>query len=318
MLNHTMPNANRGFTLLEVMLSTLVVFVFLMGMVKFLNVQQQAITLKEDKQQLQYIKEALLAYAVSYGRLPCPANSNGEDERNASTNNSKSCGVNNVGVVGSGSTNIRSASVNEQRRVVVGELPYKDLQVPRTDRYGNAYVYVVTLHYADFEHPTEDFGRFRDPTPFPQSKVSGLPTFNLLDGTKEKAWRTGRCLNALSRTNYPNNTLRPTFTNCSKGGVRLIEKALNGTEIVAYNDMAFAVITLGENGQNVSNGSSEFKNTKRNNNGQFVNANTSGNQNDSNREVFIKDSQSSGFDDQVVWASPYELAQYLLSAGTLP
>lgn len=291
----------------------LVVFVFLMGMVKFLNVQKQAIVLKEDKQQLQYIKEALLAYAVSYGRLPCPADANGKDERNTDTSTAKSCGINGVGRptdwLGGGD----KPDENWQRRVVVGELPYKDLQVPRTDRYGNPYVYVVTLHYADFEHPTEERGRFRDPTPIPHKKISGRSKDQTGDNSELK-----RCDNALSRTNYPNNTLRPTFTNCSKGGVRLIEKASNGTETIAYDDMVFAVITLGENGQNVGSDSSEFKNTKRNNKGKFVNANTSGNQNDSNRKVFIKDSQSSGFDDQVVWASPYELAQYLLSAGTLP
>lgn len=318
------PKLNRGFTLFEVMLSMLVIFVFLMGLVKFLNVQKQAIVLKEDKQQLQHIKDALLAYAVSYGRLPCPANSNGKDERNVSANNSKSCGVTNVGKSQkTGRDEMTSSDERQQLRVVVGELPYKDLQVPRTDRYGNPYVYVVTLHYADFESPTAKFGLFKDPTPLYKEKISGRPLYNLLtpkkdipiQDNKKQFWDSGRCANASLNTS---RLLRPTFTQCSKGGIRLIEKNAEGSETTAFDNMTFAVISLGKNGVGVDRNSSEFKNIKRDNNGKFVNPNNDGSRNDANRTIIIKDHQSSGFDDLVVWGGSYELAELLLKAGTLP
>lgn len=309
---------NKGFTLFEVALSILIVFFVLIGMVKLLNVHKQASVIKEDKQQLQRIKNALLAYAVSYGRLPCPANSNGKDERNVGANNSKSCGVNNVGQSKqSGKDKMTSSDGQQQRRVVVGELPYKDLQVSRTDRYGNPYMYAVTLHYADFESPTAEFGRFKDPTPLPSNKVSGRPARNLIQGNKQQFWDSGRCAN-VTLNSSSTRTIRPTFTQCSKGGVRLIEKRANGSENVVFDDMVFAVISLGKNGVGVGRNTSEFKNIKRDGNGQFINPNNPGRQNNANRQVFIKDSTSPKFDDQVIWASPYELAELLFKAGTLP
>lgn len=300
----------------EVSLSFLIVFFVLIGMVKLLNLHKQASVIKEEKQQLQHIKNALLAYAVSYGRLPCPANSNGKDERNVGASNSKSCGVNNVGKSKkSGRREMTPSDARQQHRVVVGELPYKDLQVPRTDRYGNPYVYVVTLHYADFESPSAKFGRFKDPTPLLSDKVSGKPARNLIQDNKKQFWDSGRCANAPLNTS---RLLRPTFTQCSKGGVRLIEKASDGSEATAFDNMVFAVVSLGKNGVGVDRNSSEFKNIKRNNNGQFLNTNNAGSRNDANRTVIIKDHQSSSFDDLVVWGGSYELAELLLKAGTLP
>lgn len=306
----------RGFTLFEVMLSTFIIFLVLMGVVKLLNIHKQASIFKEDKQQLQHIKDALLAYAVSYGRLPCPANANGQDERNVTTN-TKSCGVSNVGKSKqSGRDKMTPSDAQQQRRVVVGELPYKDLQVPRTDRYGNPYVYIVTLHYADFESPTAEFGRFKDPTPLPSNKVSGKPSNNLIQDNKKQFWDSGRCANA-PLNQLSANTLRPTFTHCSKGGVRLIEKQSNGSDRTAFDEMAFAVISLGKNGVDVQRNTPEFENIK-NSNGGFVNPNNAGSRNDSNRRVIIKDTPSSGFDDRIIWASPYELSSLLMRAGMLP
>lgn len=69
-------NAGRysgGFTLIELGVVMVVIAMLLGGALQVLSVQVEASRVREARQQLAEIKEALLGFALANGRLPCPA-----------------------------------------------------------------------------------------------------------------------------------------------------------------------------------------------------------------------------------------------------
>ena len=66
-------SSHKGFTLVELAIVMVVIGVLLGGLIIPLTVQQDASKRRETKQLLQDVHDALLGFAATNGRLPCPA-----------------------------------------------------------------------------------------------------------------------------------------------------------------------------------------------------------------------------------------------------
>jgi type II secretory pathway pseudopilin PulG len=69
----------HGFTLVEIAITLLIVTLLLGGLVPTISSQVEQRNLNDTRKQLDEIQQALLGYAVSYGRLPCPAMNSGTE-----------------------------------------------------------------------------------------------------------------------------------------------------------------------------------------------------------------------------------------------
>lgn len=127
---------NTGFTLLEMAVVLLIVGLLLSGLLPTLSAQAEQQRIADTRKQMNEIRDALLGFAVSKGRLPCPA-----DGTIASDNHA---GI--EWVVGSG-----VAQVCGSNR---GVIPWVTLGVNETDAWGRRYSYRITSTFADGEDGT--------------------------------------------------------------------------------------------------------------------------------------------------------------------
>jgi len=118
----------RGFTLVELAISLAIVGLLLTMLVVPLGTQFDQRRISDTQKQLDLITEAILGFAVTNGRLPCPAT--------AATANT---------VAGAGTENrAAGACVSSD-----GVLPWATLGMPETDAWGRRFTYRVTLAMAD-------------------------------------------------------------------------------------------------------------------------------------------------------------------------
>jgi prepilin-type N-terminal cleavage/methylation domain-containing protein len=66
---------NSGFTLIEMAMVLMIVGLLLGGMLVPLSAQMDQRNVSDTQKTLSEIKEAIIGYAIVYGRLPCPASS---------------------------------------------------------------------------------------------------------------------------------------------------------------------------------------------------------------------------------------------------
>ena len=71
-MNKSIAGELRGFTLIELAVVIAIVALLLGALLVPLATQVQGRNIKETQRSLKEIKEALLGYAVTQGRLPCP------------------------------------------------------------------------------------------------------------------------------------------------------------------------------------------------------------------------------------------------------
>lgn len=71
---HPMKHAERGFTLIEVAISMVILGLVMTGLVVSLTQQLQQRRLLDTRTTLAQANDALLAFVTANGRLPCPAN----------------------------------------------------------------------------------------------------------------------------------------------------------------------------------------------------------------------------------------------------
>jgi type II secretory pathway pseudopilin PulG len=67
----------KGFTLVEIAISFLIIALLLGGALMTLGAQNDVRAIAETQRTLQQAQEALLGFAVAHGRLPCPATDKG-------------------------------------------------------------------------------------------------------------------------------------------------------------------------------------------------------------------------------------------------
>ena len=120
----------RGFTLVELAVVIAIVALLLGALLVPLATQHQARNIRETQENLADIKEALLGYAVTQGRLPCP-----DTNRDGTAVDNPCSGVGNI------------------RDVVEGFLPWQDLGAPATDTWGRIFRYAVTREFTEAAQP---------------------------------------------------------------------------------------------------------------------------------------------------------------------
>ena len=70
---HPLRRSVRGFTLAELAIAFLVISLLLGGMLMTLSAQNQTRQIAETQRTMENARDALLGFAVRFGRLPCPA-----------------------------------------------------------------------------------------------------------------------------------------------------------------------------------------------------------------------------------------------------
>lgn len=114
----------RGFSLIELAVVITIVALLLGALLVPLATQVQSRNIKETQLALKEIKEALMGFAITQGRLPCP-----DTDRDGLEDTP--CGVY---IVPSGQT-------------AQGFLPWQDLAVTPTDAWGHVFRYAVSSEF---------------------------------------------------------------------------------------------------------------------------------------------------------------------------
>lgn len=268
-------SSQTGFSLIELAVVLLIMGLLIGGLLGPLSGRNQTQRVEETQDHMQAIKEALIGYAIRHGRLPCP-DTDPVDSRDGLENNT--------------APNLRcdhptgitaSPSLAEQRMIVTGFLPYQELGVGRFDPAGNPYIYSVSLSYADWAGNTPASG-YDDPTPFPElTSTSNPPPSNAC---------------AKARADL---APRPTFTMCSKGGMRVLTEAGNESSLI-HDDLPFMVVSQGFNSNAAGN------------------ANEQENADGDRTFVYRPVNSNDNFDDVLMWVPAPVLGLALVNAGQLP
>ena len=111
----------RGFTLIELSIVLLVVALLLGTVLTPIATQFRIRETREAQEQIEIVRQALIGFAQSQGRLPCP-----DTDRD---------GLENGTGPGCGNTN--------------GFLPYATIGLPATDPWGHLYVYRVAAEFTN-------------------------------------------------------------------------------------------------------------------------------------------------------------------------
>lgn len=124
----TVKQKDSGFTLVEMAIVLMIVGLLLGGLIPTLSAQMESQRINETRKSLAEIQEALVGFALTNGRLPCPANpAIATGQAGAGTERTPPCtGSNSAGV-----------------------LPWTTLGVNQTDAWGYRYTYHVSSDYAD-------------------------------------------------------------------------------------------------------------------------------------------------------------------------
>jgi type II secretory pathway pseudopilin PulG len=121
----------EGFSLVELAVG-LVIITLLLGMLLVpLGTQMDQQRISETSKQMDQIREAILGFAVTNGRLPCPAT--------ATTNTT---------TVGAG-LEARAGTACSISDPTIGVVPWATLGVPETDAWGRRFTYRVFGAFAD-------------------------------------------------------------------------------------------------------------------------------------------------------------------------
>lgn len=122
------PPIFSGFTLVEMAIVLVIVGLLLGGLLMPLSAQVEQQRIVETQKALEEIKEALIGFAITNGRLPCPAPA-------ATATGAALAGLEPNPIVAVGCAN------------AAGVLPWVTLGVSETDAWGNRYTYRVTREF---------------------------------------------------------------------------------------------------------------------------------------------------------------------------
>jgi prepilin-type N-terminal cleavage/methylation domain-containing protein len=117
----------RGFTLAELAIVVAVIALLLGGLTLTLSTQTELRRISDTQRTLELVKDALIGFAMTRGRFPCPANP----------------------TEGPGATNLGKERAVCTSTDQYGALPWVTLGVPETDAWGRRFSYRVSSDFAD-------------------------------------------------------------------------------------------------------------------------------------------------------------------------
>lgn len=134
-------SGSDGFSLIEMAIVLFIIALLLGGLLPTISGQIEQKNRNETRKQLDEIQQALFGFALTNGRLPCPA-----DPTTPS-------GQSNVALVPAGmeyrNPGAPNACVNVVGNSAWGVLPWATLGVNETDGWGRRFTYRVTSSFAD-------------------------------------------------------------------------------------------------------------------------------------------------------------------------
>jgi prepilin-type N-terminal cleavage/methylation domain-containing protein len=129
--------AVRGFTLTELAIVVMVLALLLGGLTLTLSTQTQLRRVEDTQRILEVAKEALVGFAMTRGRFPCPA-----DPTIA------------TGAANAGLEQLTAGLPPQPCVIQFGVLPWATLGVPETDAWGRRLSYRVLNDFADTDNTT--------------------------------------------------------------------------------------------------------------------------------------------------------------------
>ncbi|MDO9012851.1 MAG: prepilin-type N-terminal cleavage/methylation domain-containing protein [Gallionella sp.] len=142
----------NGFTLVEIAIVMFIMALMLGTGLTLLSAQQDQRKIEDNTARLNEVHEALIGFAITYGRLPCPTQASlatgqinaGEE---ALTGNTCAC----QSTTGPSSTiaDLSASKVACVNTTVTGVLPWAKLGISETDAWGHRFTYRVTTIFAD-------------------------------------------------------------------------------------------------------------------------------------------------------------------------
>lgn len=271
----------HGFTLVEMAIVLAIVALILGGGLTILSAQQDQRRVEDTNARLSDAQEALIGFAIAYGRLPCPSDptiasgtATAGQEYTSGAGSALTCG----NVTGTGTS-----------QTAWGVLPWATLGISETDAWGHRFTYQVSSIYAD-AIGSNTLGADNNPSLSPQCGSANLCT-------------------------PPGNPQFSSFALCSCGGLNILSAATGGTNIATF--VPAAIVSHGANGLGAYLPSGQrilpvpVATTNEGDNAD----------NDSNfvSHSLATAAETGGyFDDQVIWLSQYTLFNRMVQAGKLP
>jgi len=244
----------RGFTLVEIAVVVLVLGLLLASLLGPLSVRIEQQEIRKTSDQMEEIKEALYGYAAANGALPCPdVDDNGTQDR-----------------TGSPLTCTRAA----------GSIPWVDLGIPGRDAWNRAFLYRVTVVFAD-QFGVDASGIPIPPTPPSSSGCPVIPT-------------------------------QASFALCTGGDISVLEGV--GGNVMASNVPAVVI----SHGKYRFDSASAVDLPSPNELENFEDASIPGNTPRIVVARSYTGGSGQEFDDLVVWLSPNILKNRMIVAGRLP
>lgn len=141
----------RGFTLAEMAVVLAVLAIVIGGLLMPLSAQVDVRSTRETERFLEMAREALVGFAMTHGRLPCPAlpglATGGSTEAGKEALTNAPPPPRTEGATGRWCQT--DAGHGDVSAVSVGVLPWRTLGLPETDAWGRRFGYAVTSVFAD-------------------------------------------------------------------------------------------------------------------------------------------------------------------------
>ena len=111
----------QGFSLLEMAIVLLIISLLLFSFIQPLSLQREIQQVQDNENSLEEIRQALIVYAITQNRLPCP----------------------DLDVLNDGNEGLENRKIDNTCSQQYGFLPWAELGMPRFDPWGQRYLYRV-------------------------------------------------------------------------------------------------------------------------------------------------------------------------------